>query len=193
MSGFTSRSRSRPRRSWRGAEAETERRRVARGQRHRRDDRERPGETGALGRGRRAPGALVDEQDVGLLVLDRLLEVSQLEARPLAELAETRAERAEPRPRPPVVRLEPLDLTPQGLRVEPDRAQPLDIVDPTAHRDAMAAPAPTRAASSTSGYSRPGTASTYARTTDISDSRPALRGRAHVLGLRGSALALSAA
>ena len=100
------------------SQAEPERWRVARGQRHRRDDRERPGKAGVLGRGGRAPGALIDEQDVGLLGLDRLLEVEKLEARPLAELAETRAERAKARPRPPVVGLEPLDLAPEGARVE---------------------------------------------------------------------------
>ena len=59
-------------------EPEPERRCVARGQRHRRDDRERPRKPGALGRGRRTPGALIDEHDVGLLGLDRLLQIAKL-------------------------------------------------------------------------------------------------------------------
>ena len=69
-------------------EAEPEGRRVARGHRNRRDDRERPRKAGALGRGRRAPSALVDEDNVRPLGLDRLLQIAELEGRPLAELAE---------------------------------------------------------------------------------------------------------
>ena len=151
VSGFASRSRSAAEAVVARGQAESERRRVARGQRHRRDDRERPRKPGALGRGRRAPGALVDEQDVGLLGLDRLLQVAELERGPLTELAEPRAERAEPRPCPPVVGLEPLDLTRQGVRVEPERAQPLDVVDPAAHRDVDGRVARARAASRPAG------------------------------------------
>ena len=92
-----------------------------------------------LGRGRRAPGALVDEQDVRMLGFDGLLEIEKLEARPLAELAQTRAERTETRPRPPVVGFEPLDLPSQRLRLQADRAETLDVVHPAAHRDAVTA------------------------------------------------------
>ncbi len=100
----------------------SERRCVARGQRHRRDDRERPRQSRVLGCGRRSPGALVDQQNVRPLGLDRLLEVTKLEGSALAELAKPGAERAKAGSCLPVVRHEPLDLRAQGVRVEAERA-----------------------------------------------------------------------
>ena len=91
-------------------EAEPEWWRVARRQRHRRDDRERPRETRSLRRRRRTPGALVDQQHVGTPRLDRRLQVGDLEAGPLAELAQPGAERAEASAGTPVLGLEALDL-----------------------------------------------------------------------------------
>ena len=119
-------------------EPEPEGRRVARRQRHRRDDRERPRETRSLRRRSRTPGALVDQQHVGTPRLDRRLQVGDLEAGPLAELAQPGAERAEASAGTPVLGLEALDLRCERVRRETGRSHPVELVDAAAQRDTMA-------------------------------------------------------
>lgn len=76
----------------------------------RRDDGERPWKSRSLCRRGGPPGPLVDQQHVGPFGLDGTLEIGHLEGRPLTELPEARAERPEPRSRPPVLGLESIDL-----------------------------------------------------------------------------------
>ena len=71
---------------------EPERRCVARGQRDGGDERERPWQPRAFGRCGGAPRALVDEQRVGMLGVDRGGEVGGLVAGAFAELAQPRHE-----------------------------------------------------------------------------------------------------
>lgn len=96
-------------------EAEAERGRIARGQRHRRYDRGGPWKPGSLRRRRGAPGSLVDQQHAGLLDLDRPVEVGNLKSGALAELTEAGPERPEARSRPSVLGLEALDLPGERL------------------------------------------------------------------------------
>jgi hypothetical protein len=119
-------------------EPESEGWRVARGQRHRRDHRERPRETGSLRRRRRAPGALVDQQDVGSLRFDRCLQIGDLEAGALAELAQPGPERPEASPGTPVLGLEALDLGRERLGGETGRAHALQLVQAAAQRYTVA-------------------------------------------------------
>ena len=137
VSGFVSRSRSRPRRSWRGASPSPNGGASREGS--------GTGETieNAQGRPERSAAAAAPQapsstkRTSGRSASIACSRSRELEGSALAELAETLAQRAEARSRPPVVGLEPLDLGPERMHIETERAQALDIVDSAAHRHVM--------------------------------------------------------